>query len=393
MSRFHSHINTAIIILESYRGEKPFTIFLRQFFSANKKYGSKDRKSIASLCYHYFRMGKAYSDISKGEKMLIASFLCETTHSVLLENLRPEWNEKIALPALEKIAIVGQKNAVTDIFPFHHLLSAGIGRQAYCLSMLVQPDLFIRIRPRAKEAVLHQLEQSGLQWQLMNEHCVRLKNADKVADFFELDKEVVIQDANSQQVLDCLQQPGLLEPAVGNVQLAVWDCCAASGGKSILLMDTLDRKLELTVSDIRESILANLHRRFKSAGISDYESFVADIGTAANPPRSDFDLIICDAPCSGSGTWGRTPEQLSFFNQAAVQTYAGLQQKIVANAMPHLKSGGLFVYITCSVFEAENESVANFIEESLHCRLLDCQLLAGYHQRSDSMFVAVFRKE
>ena len=391
MSRFHSHINTAKNILDNYQGEKPFAIFVKQFFAAHKKYGSKDRKSIASLCYYYFRLGKACSDISREEKILIASFLCETTDTLLLQNLRPEWNEKIALSVHEKIIFLGQENLLQDIFPYQDLLSAGVDKEAYCLSLLVQPDLFIRIRPQAKKKVVIKLDQSGLQWQLMNDHCVRLKNSDKVADFFELDKEVVIQDANSQQVLDYLQQPGVLEPAIGNDQLAVWDCCAASGGTSILLMDLLDRKIDLTVSDIRERILANLHQRFKSAGISSYGSFVAD-SSSAKPPRSDFDLIICDAPCSGSGTWSRTPEQLSFFKKTAIQTYANLQQKIVANSLPHLKIGGLFVYITCSVFKVENELNANYIADSLNCKLLYQQLLPGYHQRSDSMFVAVFRK-
>ena len=393
MSRFHSHINTAKNILDTYHGDKPFAIFVKQFFAANKKYGSKDRKSIASLCYHYFRIGNACSDIPKEEKILLATFLCETNESLLIESLRPEWNEKIALSIHEKILFLGQENLLQEIFPFQDWLSAGVDREAYYLSLLVQPDLFIRIRPQAKKEVVVKLEQSGLQWQLMNDHCVRLKNSDKVADFFELDKEVVIQDANSQQVLDYLQQPGLLEPAVGNEQLAVWDCCAASGGKSILLMDLLDRKIDLTVSDIRESILANLHQRFKSAGISNYGSFVADSSSAVTkPPRSDFDLIICDAPCSGSGTWSRTPEQLSFFKKTAIQTYANLQQKIVANSLPHLKTGGLFVYITCSVFKAENELNANYITDSLNCKLLHQQLLSGYHQRSDNMFVAIFRK-
>ena len=393
MSRFHSHINTAKNILDNYQGDKPFAIFVKQFFAANKKYGSKDRKSIASLCYHYFRIGKACSDIPKEEKILGASFLCETNESLLMEHLRPEWNEKIALSVHEKILFLGQENLLQEIFPFQDCLSAGVDREAYCLSLLVQPDLFIRIRPQAKKEVVVKLEQSGLQWQLMNDHCVRLRNSDKVADFFELDKEVVIQDANSQQVLDYLQQPGVLESAVGNEQLAVWDCCAASGGKSILLMDLLDRKIDLTVSDIRASILANLQQRFKSAGISSYGSFVADMNSdATKPPRSDFDLIICDAPCSGSGTWSRTPEQLSFFKKTTIQTYANLQQKIVANSLPHLKTGGLFVYITCSVFKAENELNANYIADSLNCKLLHQQLLPGYHQRSDSMFVAVFRK-
>ena len=391
MSRFHSYINTAKNILDNYHGDKPFAIFVKQFFAAHKKYGSKDRKSIGSLCYHYFRMGKACSDIPKEEKILLASFLCETNESLLIESLRPEWNEKIALSVHEKMLFLGQGNLLQEIFPFQDWLSAGVDREAYYLSLLVQPDLFIRIRPQAKKEVISKLEKSGLQWQLMNDHCVRLKNSDKVADFFELDKEVVIQDANSQQVLDYLQQPGVLEPAIGNNQLAVWDCCAASGGKSILLMDLLGRKIDLTVSDIRESILVNLHQRFKSAGISSYESFVAE-SSSAKPPRSDFDLIICDAPCSGSGTWSRTPEQLSFFKKTAIQTYANLQQKIVANSLPHLKIGGLFVYITCSVFKAENELNANYIADSLNCKLLHQQLLSGYHQRSDNMFVAIFRK-
>ncbi len=393
MSRFHSHINSAKKILDTYQGDKPFSIFLKLFFSSNKKYGAKDRKSIASLCFHYFRMGMAFSDFAIDEKLLVATFLCETTDSLLLKELRPEWNEKISIPVREKINLVRQNISLLDFFPFCDLLSSGIEMEAYSLSMLTQPDLFIRIRPQSKDAVINQLQQSNFHWQLMNDQCVRLKNSDKVADFFKLDKEVVVQDANSQQVLNYLKQPGLLETSVANNTLSVWDCCAASGGKSILLMDVLDCKIDLTVSDIRESILTNLHQRFKSAGIINYETFVTDLGGADNKIiNKDFDLIICDAPCSGSGTWGRTPDQLVFFKKTSLQYYADLQRKIVANAITHLKPGGLLVYITCSVFKAENEMVVNFVTESLECKLLDQQLLKGYQQQSDSMFVAIFKK-
>jgi len=393
MSRFHSHINSAKKILDTYQGDKPFSIVLKLFFSSNKKYGAKDRKSIASLCFHYFRMGMAFSDFAIDEKLLVATFLCETTDSLLLKELRPEWNEKISIPVREKINLVRQNISLLDFFPFCDLLSSGIEMEAYSLSMLTQPDLFIRIRPQSKDAVINQLQQSNFHWQLMNDQCVRLKNSDKVADFFKLDKEVVVQDANSQQVLNYLKQPGLLETSVANNTLSVWDCCAASGGKSILLMDVLDCKIDLTVSDIRESILTNLHQRFKSAGIINYETFVTDLGGADNKMiNKDFDLIICDAPCSGSGTWGRTPDQLVFFKKTSIQYYADLQRKIVANAITHLKPGGLLVYITCSVFKAENEMVVNFVTESLECKLLDQQLLKGYQQQSDSMFVAIFKK-
>jgi len=393
MSRFHSHINSAKKILDTYQGDKPFSIFLKLFFSSNKKYGSKDRKSIASICFHYFRMGKAFTDISIEEKMLIATFLCETTDSLLLKDLRPEWNEKISIPVREKINLLIQNISLLGFFPFVDLLSSGIEMEAYSLSMLTQPDLFIRIRPQSKESVIKKLTQSNFHWQQMNGQCVRLKNSDKVADLFNLDKEVVVQDANSQKVLDFLKQPGLLETSSENKTLSVWDCYAASGGKSILLMDVLDRKIDLTVSDIRESILTNLHQRFKSAGITNYQTFVTDLSGADNKMiNKDFDLIICDAPCSGSGTWGRTPEQLVFFKKTSVQYYADLQQKIVAKAITHLKPGGLFVYITCSVFKAENEMAVNFITETLKCKIIDQQLLKGYQQQSDSMFVAILKK-
>ena len=155
----------------------------------------------------------------------------------------------------------------------------------------------------------------------------------------------------------------------------------------------MKQKIELTVSDIRETILKNLHQRFKSAGIINYESFVTDLSLADNKTiKKDFDLIICDAPCSGSGTWGRTPEQLVYFKRSTLQNYVDSQKKILSNAIPHLKRAGLLVYITCSVFEAENEGVVNFITESLNGKLLDMQLLKGYQQQSDSMFVAVFKK-
>ena len=393
MSRYHSHINSAKNILDTYQGDKPFAIFLKQFFAANKKYGSKDRKSIASLCYHYYRMGNAFTDIAIEEKMLIATFLCETTDSLLLKELRPAWNEKIVLSTNEKISFLEKNISLLDFFPFNDLLSVGIERESYSLSMLQQPDLFIRMRPQSKESVSKKLTQSGYQWQQLNEQCIRLKSSEKVADLFELDKEVVIQDANSQQVFNFLKQPGLFNTAIENHSLAVWDCCAASGGKSILLTDILKQKIELTVSDIRETILKNLHQRFKSAGIINYESFVTDLSLADNKTiKKDFDLIICDAPCSGSGTWGRTPEQLVYFKRSTLQNYVDSQKKILSNAIPHLKPAGLLVYITCSVFEAENEGVVNFITESLNGKLLDMQLLKGYQQQSDSMFVAVFKK-
>ncbi|MEP7142575.1 MAG: Fmu (Sun) domain-containing protein [Ferruginibacter sp.] len=396
MSRFHSYINTAEKLIGIYKGDQPFAIYLKQFFAANKKYGSKDRRQIAALCYNYFRMGFAGAGIPPGQKMLIGTFLCETEHSELMENLQPEWNKQISRPLPEKLTAVSTQFSLTDIFPFYKELSDGIDPAEFCKSFLVQPGLFIRIRPQTRTSVLSKLERSKLYWRLVSEDCVQLNISDNVEDFFIIDKEVVVQDYNSQKVLDHLKNGDLQIDSIqgeSKLGLAVWDCCAGSGGKSILLNDIINRKIDPTVSDIRAGIILKLHQRFKKAGIKEYKYFIADISSPGfKPGEFDFDMIICDAPCSGSGTWSRTPEQLCFFKQPAIKENSSLQKTIITNALPCLRNGGLFVYITCSVFKNENEAIAGFITENFDCELLYLQLLKGYDKKADNMFVAVFRK-
>ncbi|HEY8690484.1 MAG TPA: hypothetical protein VIM07_14710, partial [Chitinophagaceae bacterium] len=58
-NRFHSYVNSAVAILKLYHGNEPFHQFIKKYFSTNKKFGSKDRKQISSLCYNHFRLGNA----------------------------------------------------------------------------------------------------------------------------------------------------------------------------------------------------------------------------------------------------------------------------------------------------------------------------------------------
>src|SRR5690606_23481303 len=100
----------------------------------------------------------------------------------------------------------------------------------------------------------------------------------------------------------------------------------------------------------------NLEERFRHAGIRGYKAFVADLSVGEenykNIPfkKGSIDLIILDVPCSGSGTWGRSPEYLRFFDEKEIDHYAALQKKILTNSIPYLKKDGIILYSTCSVF-------------------------------------------
>lgn len=320
--RYHSYLNSAKKIIASNRGDVPFSLFLKKYFSANKKYGSKDRKQIAALCYNFYRLGNAMPDVPVEEKIITATFLCEQLPNDFLHFHKPEWNDLITKPLTEKIALVDF--AVEDVFPWQGELSDGIDFYTFCLSFFTQPDLFLRIRPRKKNIIIKKLEDAGLVFEMPGEDCIALPNASKLDVIIELDKEAVVQDINSQKVLDILKEKKVSD---NKEAIAVWDCCAASGGKSILAYDILQQQMVLTVSDIRESILSNLKKRFNAAGIDNYHSLIADLTSDQfQITNSQFQLIICDAPCTGSGTWSRTPEQLYFFKKEKIDEYAGKQK-------------------------------------------------------------------
>jgi len=207
---------------------------------------------------------------------------------------------------------------------------------------------------------LLKFDEAGVNLYFIFPFTIRLQNNFKADKYFELDKEVVVQDYNSQQIA------GFIPVRRGQPD-RVWDCCAGSGGKSIMAYD-LNSNIDLVVSDIRESILVNLKKRFESARVKKYKSLLLDLSngnTRQSIINNQQSIIIADVPCTGSGTWSRTPEQLFYFNERKIEEYAALQKKIISNIVPNLKPGGILLYITCSVFKKENEAMVTWLKEKL----------------------------
>ncbi len=388
MSRYYSYINTAKQILNAYDGNEPFAFFIRTYFSKYKKYGSKDRKMITHLCYCYFRLGGLIKATGMEEKIVTGLFLCSSAGNEVLQLLKPEWNEEVQLSTADKLKLLSIDSA-NKIFPFAGELSGSIDAEAFALSHFVQPDLFLRTRPGKRELVIKKLQTAGLTFQQINDDCISLPNSTRIETVIELNKEVVVQDYSSQRAGDLLQ---IIKSKTSNTKLNVWDCCAASGGKSIMAKDILG-DIDLAVSDVRDNILLNLKKRFTEAGITNYKSFIADVSEQKTNQVEKYDLIIADVPCSGSGTWGRTPEYLYFFKQVQIKTYSNLQKKITTNVLNQLKPGGYLLYITCSVYEKENEEVVTYLQQQLSLALVQMNVIKGYDVKADTMFAALLKKE
>ncbi|SFO95846.1 16S rRNA (cytosine967-C5)-methyltransferase [Chitinophaga sp. YR627] len=386
MTRWENYIASAEKIIVSYDGSLPLHHFLKGFFKQHPYMGSRDRRQISQLVYQYYRLGQLWQqEKSMAERILLGTFLCEKESSDLLQFFRQDLNEKVSLPVADKLAFLGITDTTT-VFPFTAALSAGIDSIAFNRSFFIQPDLFIRTRHNRQSAILRQLEKAGIPHTAIGEDTIALPNSTKIDTVITDKSWYEIQDASSQKA------GALFTPKAGEQW---WDSCAASGGKSILLLDK-QPAVKLLVSDVRASIIQNLHQRFKEAGIRQYESIVMDLtAPVASSAIRDrlFDHIILDAPCSGSGTWGRTPENMSFFTEKQITEYQQLQQKIAANIVHLLKPGGTLVYITCSVFRQENEEVVSFLEKESGLKQQEGGVIAGYEHRADSMFAVKLIKQ
>lgn len=373
--------------LEAYTAEEPFARFLTRFFKENKQMGSSDRRMTSRLCYNFFRLGQAMPTAEPLQRLIVAEFLCES-NSPVVSLYEPEW-QAISGESLEaKVTFLqGLGIAVSKtIFPYIENLSATIEPHYFSLSHLIQPDLFIRAKKAEVEQVENALVKHKISFLREGDTGFRLANGSRLQDVRGIKGRYEVQDLSSQETINAFRIKG---------KESWWDACAASGGKSLMLLDTYPQ-VDLLVSDIRLSILRNLNERFEEAGVKTmaYRQKIIDLtgDVSAILGSEQFDGILLDAPCSGSGTWGRTPEMIQQFSVGKIKQFADLQKKIARNVVPYLKHNGTLIYITCSVFSDENEAVVAYLEKTLGLVVEEAGTINGYTKRADSMFVARLRK-
>lgn len=340
------------------------------------------------MVYSYYRCAKGLSDeLSLAEKIAVCLFLCGTENRHALSFVDENLRDSVSLSIEVKAQLLAEKSISfrhENIFPFDIDFSEGISNDEWIMSLLQQPGLFIRLRKdQGKTKAI--LKEHNIPFDEINNDCLSLPNGAAIDKILPPDTYVV-QDLSSQTT------GTYFHPQKGE---RWYDCCSGAGGKSLLLKD-IEPNVQLTVSDKRDTILHNLKERFKLYGHKLPEAIVADVSNAAQIQEKlgsrQFDNIICDVPCSGSGTWARTPEQAYFFDAEKVTQFHQLQTSIAVNAAKYLKARSNLFYITCSVFAAENEKVVTEIANSTGLQIKSMQLINGISKHADCMFISILEK-
>lgn len=171
---------------------------------------------------------------------------------------------------------------------------------------------------------------------------------------------IEIQDEGSQLIAwVCGAKPGM----------QVLDYCAGAGGKTLALAAAMERKGRIVAMDIDARRLENGRKRYKKAGVAD----IIEVRCIADDKqkkwikrqKGKFDIVLIDAPCSGSGTWRRNPDMRWQTYGPSLEELIALQVEILDNASKCVKPGGKLAYATCSLFKEENENqVERFLADN-----------------------------
>ncbi|MGK5092351.1 RsmB/NOP family class I SAM-dependent RNA methyltransferase [Deltaproteobacteria bacterium TL4] len=267
-------------------------------------------------------------------------------------------------------------------------------------SLQTKPALWIRLQSKNKAKVLEEFQQKKIGYSFHDSLSQALRLHQKT-NFHELQSfekgQFEIQDLASQCVsLICDPKP----------EEQWWDVCAGAGGKSLHLAALMRNQGKVLATDIRTHSLEELHKRAKRGNLKEFRSYAWDGEKLPFEKNLLFEGVLVDAPCSGTGTWKRNPDQRWRTSLQDVLEYTKLQTKILQIASQQVKPEGKLVYATCSLMKKENnEIIHTFLKHHSNFQPLACAhplsgtlieegLLTLWPQQhnSDGMFIASLQR-
>ena len=350
-----ARIQAAIEILEGLGTSRlPADRFIREFFRARRYAGSKDRAAISERVYDVFRHRGSYAWRMGGEApraLVIASLLNEGADVATLftgGNYAPA-----ALSDAERMSISAppreppahtkgeypqflegelQRAFGEDVLPE---MSAMLERAPVDLRVNTlktnRDDLIAALKADGFDASAARYSPLGVRLPAGTRGLEQSKAF--LAGAFEFQDE-----AAQIAVLLCEARPGM----------RVLDLAAGAGGKSLALAATMRNEGEIVASDIDANRLRQIAPRAERAGVT-------IIATREPRAGESFDRVLVDAPCSGSGTWRRQPENKWRLTPERLAELNRVQDELLARAAALVKPGGRIVYATCSFLPCENE--------------------------------------
>lgn len=348
----------------------------QRYFASRRYAGSKDRAAVRELLFQAIRFA-AERPVS-GRALMLG--LAETARPDLL----PLFDGSPHAPAAPE---ADEPRTAPTLFPewlrpqLEARFGAALEDEARALISRAPLDLRVNRLRGEVGAVAEALGATpipGLPYGLRLEQPVALEQ-----HALMLSGAIEVQDAGSQRVL---------EVARAKAGETVIDLCAGAGGKTLALAADMAAEGRLIATDTDRRRLQAMGPRLARAGLEGFvETRLLNPGAEAEALADisgTADLVLVDAPCSGTGTWRRNPELRWRLTPQSLERLLGVQARLMALGASLLKPGGRLVYVVCSVLPAEGQAQAEAAAKALGLKLEHMEALSPATDGCDGFFIA-----
>ncbi len=328
----------AVIDASRRNGAAADTLIARYF--ANRRYaGSKDRRAVRELVYAAIR---ALGEVPVSGRAAMLAVVTGDEERVAL------FDGSSHAPAPYQPGEPVAEPGIAPAWLVERLAASGIGREDLD-ALIDRAPLDIRINTLLADP---QCIAAGLEGAEPIDGLPAALRLPAGADVTALTGQVEVQDAGSQYV-------SLAAGAAPD--MAVIDLCAGGGGKTLALAAAMANRGRILASDTNRDRLSRLVPRANRAGVTIAETRLLDPGREAQALADgpgQADIVLIDAPCSGTGTWRRNPEGRRRLSPAQLDRLAETQRHLLDLAAALAKPGGAIVHIVCSLLDAEGADQA-----------------------------------
>ncbi len=376
-------------LLETSR--RPVALVLKDWGQSHRFAGSKDRTAIASFVYDALRVKSSASWIMGADdvrSMMLGSLVRLRGMPVAAINAHctgdkygPEVLSDQERARLEAADLEGAPDHVLGDYPqwLSDRMAAAFGDDAVAegraLALRAPVDLRANLLKTTREKALAELAHLGAVATPYSPWGLRIA-IDPEGRAPALNAEPAIARGHVE-IQDEASQLAALIAGTGNAT-QILDLCAGAGGKSLALAAMLDNKGQIHATDEDGRRLMPIYDRLTKAGAHNVQvhaprgkqDVLADL-------EKRCDLVLIDAPCTGSGTWRRNPDAKWRVRPGALEERLKEQQDVLQSAIRFVRPGGRLAYITCSWLRDENEDqVSAFLRDHADFLPLDAAHLA-----------------
>ena len=391
--RLGGRLAAAIEVLDDIeRRHRPAADALKDWGLSHRFAGAGDRAAIGNIVYDALRRKRSAGWLVGDETSRALGFgalLLEWDQSAEALNQTLD-GDKFApepLSAAELATIAGHKldeapDAVRADCPdwCAPLLERAFGAEwvEEGAALAARPPLDIRANTLKadRERVIAELEGTQAAPTALAPHGVRIPPIDGSGRHPNVQAEPAFQKGWFEIQDEGSQLAAELAGALPGMQ--VLDYCAGAGGKTLALSAAMENRGQIFAHDSEKSRLAPMFDRLRRSDNRNVQ--VVSKPSELSGLNGHMDLVLIDAPCTGSGTWRRRPDAKWRLTQRQLDVRKAEQSAILDAASTYVKPGGLVVYITCSVFDEENaDQVASFLDRDKLFSAIDHKALWSQH--------------